>query len=106
MTEEEMAEYIKKYTPSEVEQLKSKILLATLTWPLDDPYPEYSEVERYNSGIEYLNDTNLFSWLPGLKLKKKPYPEIGPHKAWRDGYEFALNLIKPYIKTGSEPESK
>lgn len=52
---------------------KSKLRATFYTWVLQDPYPEVTEYNRF----------------PDQKEK----PDVTPHGAWQNGYDFCKNLI-------------
>lgn len=58
MTEEEAQAFIAKYTPTEVEALKSKIRSKRYSWVIKDPYPTHKPLSVY----EGWNDGFKFAW--------------------------------------------
>jgi hypothetical protein len=65
------------------ENLRDRVRGSFNTWVIKDPYPEISEYEREQSMLRQILGA----------FKKRKAPEISPHQAWRDGYEFAKNLV-------------
>jgi hypothetical protein len=85
-------EFMKKYIPSEVDELKNKIRMARFSYIITDPYPELSQWQqnqKFKSYIESKTD---------IILNRDPKPEVSAHKAYRDGMEFMWSLIEPLVK--------
>lgn len=72
-----------------VEAFKAQIRLLKHTFVIQDPYPEISQYEQ-------LKDVRgIF----GKLFPEAPRPNIpSPHKAWKDGFDFAWSLIEEKLK--------
>jgi hypothetical protein len=80
---------------------KFLIRSARFTWVVKDPYPE---IAQWCAEAE-LRRSPFFGLFGGWKRLHDAAPRISPHKAWRDGFNFAWELIEKRLATmGEEPK--
>lgn len=72
------------------EDEKFQILSAKYNYVITDPYPEIAIWEIENQ----VRQSSLFD---RLLTKIPPHPGPDPYTAWRDGFEFAWNLINKQL---------
>lgn len=58
---------------------------------ITDPYPEITSAHRTNTFMAAARRCTLLRWINGPTYE--PVPEVGPHKAWQDGFAFCKKLV-------------
>lgn len=79
--------------PGEIEELKIRIETCFFKFVIEDPYPQISGWEMEQEF--WKREAPLRA---KIKKQTRPKPEVSAHEAWKDGFEFAKNLVLKELK--------
>lgn len=77
-----------------LEDFKFRLRAKFYSWVIKDPYPELTRWSNEKASIQSLGE---FSGLVA-RFQGMVKPEITPHQAWMDGYNFAKSLMESELK--------